>query len=65
MGLSNIDFTRVTLPMSRECEATLYFDDTSFLPVTIAFDATSCDTQQINRFTVPKNVPNGEVDVIW
>ncbi|KAH7131180.1 hypothetical protein EDB81DRAFT_906164 [Dactylonectria macrodidyma] len=52
-------------PMERRCEATIHFSDPSFLPMSYSFASVPCDGLQINVFTIPNGVPNGDADVIW
>lgn len=51
--------------MERRCEATIQFSDPSFLPMSYSFESVPCDGLQINVFTIPDGVPNGEAVVIW
>lgn len=51
--------------MGRQCEATLYFVDPTYLPMTFTFDATSCESTQVNSFRIPEASPNGPVDIVW
>ncbi|KAM6529634.1 hypothetical protein FALCPG4_007764 [Fusarium falciforme] len=55
----------VHFPTETRCEATLYFSDTSFLPIRYTFKPLSCDGGQVLNFKVPEGSPNGDVDVIW
>lgn len=51
--------------MKRQCEATVYFLNPYYLPMTFSFSATLCDSEQVNKFQIPKYTPNGEADVVW
>lgn len=43
----------------------MQFADSAFLPIRFSFDKVKCEGQQINKFRVPRGVPNGEAEVIW
>lgn len=43
----------------------MYFDDPAFLPIRYSFKQVRCDGWRLHRFDVPKDVPNGQVDIVW
>ena len=43
----------------------IQFEDTVFLPIRYSFQPIACDGRQLNSFTIPEGVPNGEAHVFW
>ncbi|KAI1291137.1 hypothetical protein F5Y03DRAFT_400980 [Xylaria venustula] len=63
-GVSNISAI-VDNNFGRQCQATIYFSDPLFLPITYHFENISCDGLAVTSFTVPIGVPNGIGCVVW
>ncbi|KAK2011599.1 hypothetical protein LZ32DRAFT_659430 [Colletotrichum eremochloae] len=51
-------------PLNRRCEATIFFADPNFLPISYSFDS-ECSGSKINSFKLPIGAPNGEAHVSW
>ncbi|KAI1152488.1 hypothetical protein F4825DRAFT_418819 [Nemania diffusa] len=63
-GVSNVSAI-VDNTFGRQCQATIYFSDPMFLPITYHFDNISCDGLAVTSFRVPTEVPDGVGCVVW
>ncbi|KAI0976394.1 hypothetical protein F4678DRAFT_482589 [Xylaria arbuscula] len=63
-GVSNVSAV-VDDSFGRQCQATIYFSDPMFLPITYHFQNISCNGLAVTSFTVPTEVPNGVGCVVW
>ncbi|KAF2727569.1 hypothetical protein EJ04DRAFT_529325 [Polyplosphaeria fusca] len=61
---SQLDF-QVFNSQNSTCEATLNFNNTEFLPVSVSVSPRNCAGDQIARLKVPQNVPSGTAFVQW
>ncbi|KAK7435240.1 hypothetical protein CaCOL14_000335 [Colletotrichum acutatum] len=62
-GATNVTAT-IEDPLNRRCEATVYFADPNFLPISYSFEA-KCPDRKINNFVMPLGAPNGEAHITW
>ncbi|KAI0399795.1 hypothetical protein F4802DRAFT_533273 [Xylaria palmicola] len=63
-GASNVSAI-IDGSFGRQCQATLYFSDPMFLPLTYHFDNISCDGLAVTTFSMPEGLPNGDGCVVW
>jgi hypothetical protein len=64
-GIIGVTLRRLVNVRNSTCQATLTFENATFLPISAIANPRNCAGDQLARFRIPRSVPNGAAAMEW